>query len=178
MKVKDFFKSKTFKCVLVLLVIALISGGLLSVFSDVLSVSEEERTMRAIKSIYGSEVAYETVFDYETATADFTSTEKGYVEKVYLLADGNYLMKATGKNGYKNGTITVWAIVSAGSDARIASLSIASYDKQTLMSKFDAGTVDKAKDSDVVVSGATYSSKALNNAVSAIKYYVTNVIAA
>ena len=46
------------------------------------------------------------------------------------------------------------------------------------MRKFDAGTVDKAKDSDVVVSGATYSSKALNNAVSAIKYYVTNVIAA
>ena len=67
MTLKTFFKSQTFKCILVLLAIALVSGGLLSIASDVLFVSEEERTTRAIKSIYGSEIAYETVFDLDKA---------------------------------------------------------------------------------------------------------------
>ena len=36
MKVKDFLKSVTLKCILVLLAIALVAGGLLSILNDVL----------------------------------------------------------------------------------------------------------------------------------------------
>ena len=59
MTVKQFFKSQAFKCIIVLLVIALISGGLLAILNDVLYVSEEERTMRAIEKVYGKEMKYE-----------------------------------------------------------------------------------------------------------------------
>lgn len=175
MKVKDFFKSQTFKCIMVLLVIALISGGLLAIFSDVFSVSEEERTLRAIKSIYGEEIAYETVFDADTDADSYAATDAGFIEKAYLLADGNYLIKATGKNGYKSGTVTLWGVVSTDGDAAaITKLSVASYEQQTLMSKFDSKTLDKAKDDDIVVSGATFSSAAINNAVAAIRHYADN----
>ena len=50
-----FFKSAWFKCTLVLLVIAVVSGSLISILSNVLYVSDEERTARAIKKIYGQE---------------------------------------------------------------------------------------------------------------------------
>ncbi len=172
MKVKQFLKSQTFKCILVLLVIALISGGLLAIASDLLHVSEEERTARAIRSIYGTDVAYETVYDSEMFSFSY-DTETGNIEKVYLLADGNYLIKATGKQGYKSGTITLWAIVDVD---KITKISIAEYDKQTLMSKFDSKVLADGTQGNVVVSGATYSASAFNNALSAIQSYINDVL--
>ena len=56
MTVKQFIKSKSFKCILVLLCIALVSGALLAILNDVLAVSDEERVMRTIKKIYGKEI--------------------------------------------------------------------------------------------------------------------------
>lgn len=55
MTVKQFLKSQAFKCIIVLLCIALVAGGLLSILNDLLSVSAEERTMRAIESVYGEQ---------------------------------------------------------------------------------------------------------------------------
>ena len=49
------FKSLWFKCIVVLLVIAIISGGLLAILNSVFAVSDEERTKRAVKKIYGEE---------------------------------------------------------------------------------------------------------------------------
>ncbi|MGN1042250.1 MAG: hypothetical protein ACI4SK_02060 [Christensenellales bacterium] len=175
MTLKTFFKSQTFKCILVLLAIALVSGGLLSIASDVLFVSEEERTTRAIKSIYGSEIAYETVFDLDKADSvpEYATGENGFVEKVYILEDGNYLIKATGKNGYKNGTVSIWAVATATDTVTLTKITVASYDKQTLMSKFDGKVLSDATQGDVVVSGATFSARAFNNAVSAVQKYAT-----
>ena len=41
--------------VLVLVVIALVSGGLLAILNDLLFVSEEERTNRSLNKVYASE---------------------------------------------------------------------------------------------------------------------------
>ena len=43
MTVKEFFKSKTFRCIVVLLCIALVSGGLLAIMNDLMHVSDAER---------------------------------------------------------------------------------------------------------------------------------------
>ena len=51
MTVKQFVRSEAFKCIVVLLAIALVAGGLLAILNDVLAVSAEERTMRAIESV-------------------------------------------------------------------------------------------------------------------------------
>ena len=103
MTVKEFFKSKTFRCIVVLLCIALVSGGLLAIMNDLLNVSDEERVSRTIKSIYGKEMAYEEI------QTDF-STELGRMEKLYALSDGNVLAQATGFQGYKQGTVSVWCV--------------------------------------------------------------------
>ena len=170
MTIKQFLKSKTFVCIIVLLCIALVSGGLLAVMNDLLNVSDEERVQRTIKSIYGKSV------DYEVINADY-QTEKGSIDAVYRLADGNYLVKATGKEGYKSGTITIWCVASYENDVfvGIRNVSIASYEKQTLMSKFTSDVLSRfggSTQNEVAVSGATYSAKACNNAVNTVLSYV------
>ena len=170
MTVKEFFKSKTLRCIVVLLCIALISGGLLAVCNDLLSVSAEERVQRTIKGIYGKTVGYQ-----EIAT-DYQS-EVGTVDSVYLLEDGNYLVRATGLKGYKQGSVSVWCVAyfENGSFKGLGSVSIAAYDKQTLMSKWTGSVLAgyQGKETfDVNVSGATYSSTAINNALNTVLGYV------
>ena len=172
MTIKEFFKSKTFRCIVVLLCIALVSGGLLAIMNDLLHVSDEERVLRTVKNIYGQEVKYEVV------ECDF-ATDYGYVDNVYKLEDGNYLVKATGKNGYKSGTISIWCVMvyDNGTFTGVDSVSIADNEKQTLMSKFTKDVLSryKGKDkSEVVVSGATYSATAMNNAVNTVLAYAAS----
>lgn len=183
MTVKQFFKSQAFKCIIVLLVIALIAGGLLAILNDVLSVSEEERTMRAIEKVYGKEMNYEEKeYPAEQLTNDY-----GTLSKVYLLENGNYLVQATGGEGYKGGTITVWVVLTSdnGAFGGIEKVVLESYEKQTLMSKLTYDVYSAHNDEitgdvyfttsgdgiKVLISGATYSTNALNNAVDcAIKF--------
>lgn len=173
MTVKEFLKSKTFRCVIVLLCIALLSGGLLAICNDLLFVSNEERVARTIKSIYNQEIGYTIIeCDY--------STEDGTIDNVYRLEDGNYLVKATGEKGYKQGTISVWcvAVFENGSFREIKNVSVAGYDKQTLMSKFTKSVLNGYTGDDPfsdVVSGATFSSNALNNALNTVLSYVQTI---
>ena len=173
MTVKQFVKSKTFKCILVLLCIALVSGALLSILNDLLKVTEEERVSRTIKGIYGTEVKYEVV---DTGF----STEKGKVESVYRLQDGNYLIKSTGYEGYKQGTVTVWLVAyfTEGVYTGIDNVQVADYEKQTLMSKFTDKELAKYKGKEdsykVIVGGATKSSNAINNAVNTAVSFIRN----
>ena len=182
MTVKEFFASKTFRCILVLLCIALISGGLLAVCNDLLAVSDEERVQRTIQSIYGKSVGYTTVYD-EVATPDVhydyevEGAVVGTINNIYKLDDGNFLVKATGMQGYKQGTVSVWAVVyfKAGAFEGLGSVSIAAYTKQTLMSKWNKNVLDGYQGGESfedTVSGATYSSKAINNALNTILHYV------
>lgn len=195
MTVKQFFKSITFRCILVLLAIALVSGGLLSVLNDVLAVSEEEKLQRVISSLYSDPTVSAEELEL---TDDLASNDYGTVNKVYVLSDGNMIVNATGGQGYKNGTVTVWAIATfdGGDFTGIQKASVDSYDKQTLMSQLGKKFLDVfGANNDKILAGeyfttgtdgissvstgATYSSVATNNAVNAViafaKEYVLEV---
>lgn len=192
MTVKQFFASKTFRCIVVLLCIALVAGALLSILNDVLYVSAEERVARTIKTIYGKEMEYTTIYD-AAGEADNnaqtikdayalpdvpTESDTGRIDNVYFLnAEGNLLIKATGKQGYKQGTVSVWCVATYenGQFVEITNVSIAEYDKQTLMSKFTKSVMEGYHGSDAfnhVETGATFSSNALNNALNEVLTYV------
>ena len=188
MTVKQFFKSQAFKCIIVLLVIALIAGGLLAILNDVLYVTEEERTMRAIEKVYGEEMRYEEL----SFEADKLANDYGTLSKIYLLENGNYLVQATGGNGYKGGTITVWVVLTVkdGAFNGIEKVVLESYEKQTLMSKLTYDVYSAHNDEitgdvyfttggdgiKVLISGATLSTNALNNAVDCALQFAREVL--
>ena len=62
---KKFFSSDWFKCTAVLLSLLVVLGGTLAILNDVLFVSEDERTSRAIKKIYGEEKTFSVTLDEE-----------------------------------------------------------------------------------------------------------------
>lgn len=188
MTVKQFFSSQAFKCIIVLLIIALIAGGLLAILNDVLYVTEEERTMRAIEKVYGQEMQYEELtFEAAQLTNDY-----GTLSKVYRLENGNYMVQATGGNGYKGGTITVWVVLTVkdGAFTGIEKVVLESYEKQTLMSKLTYDVYSAHNDEitgdvyfttsgdgiKVLISGATYSTNALNNAVDCALQFAREVL--
>ena len=82
------FKNDWFKCITVLLLLAVILGGALAVLNDVLYVSSEERTARAIKKIYGTEKEYSITLDVDRGDTAI-SNEYGTIEKKYT--EGNDL---------------------------------------------------------------------------------------
>ena len=192
MTVKQFLKSQAFKCIIVLLCIALVAGGLLSILNDLLSVSAEERTMRAIESVYGEQLNYETLtFDESELTNEY-----GSIDQAYLLENGCYMLRSTGGNRYKNGTVTVWVILSESENGfAIDRVVLEEYAKQTLMSQFSNAfyTVYTAHNDEIngdmwftvdssgitnVSAGATMSSRAINNAVNCALYFMRNVLSA
>lgn len=200
MTVKQFFKSTAFKCILVLTCIALVAGGLLAILNDVLYISPEERTQRAIKKIYGKEVGFsELVVNGDNGQfAQFATNQYGNIDSAFKLEDGNYLIKSTGTEGYKGGSVTTW-IVAKFQDAQFKGLEkviVESYDKQTLMSNFKgsfyevyvnnndhilSGGMFGNVSGDTVIgnltSGATFSSNAVNRSVNCALVYIRNVLA-
>ena len=198
---KNFFKSEWFRCVAVLLVLAVTLGGLLAILSDVLYVSPEERAGRAIKKIYNSEMTYKTELDIDLfAEHSPIEYDFGQINKIYKVegADDNHydmLFQAVGFNGYKGGTITVWvkvAVDETTDKSNIEKVLLESYDKQTLMSKLTNDYYAKFNLKDVTnayqngelftsntshvnsnpVSGATYSADAGINAVNCVITYI------
>lgn len=190
------FNSVWFKCIAVLLLIATVLGGTLAVLNDVLYVSPEERTLRAVKKIYGVEKNYSVILDEDVGDSAI-QYDFGCINKIYQVkSDGeesDLLFKATGYNGYKGGTITLWIkVVSLNDRLIIDKVVLDGYTKQTLMSKlggsyYDAYLVDVtdayksgqsfttqngAGDFSNPVSGATYSANAGNNAVNCIIAYL------
>ena len=132
---KNFFSSIWFRCISTLLIIIAISGGLLSVLSDVLYVSPEERTERAIKKIYGEIEGFN-----QTPITDF-DYDKGQINTIYEVkvndSETYLLFKATGYEGYKGGTISLWVSVkeNEGGTLSLNKVLLDSFDKQTLMGK-------------------------------------------
>ncbi len=195
-------KSPWFKCITCLLLIAVISGALLTVLNDLLYVSPEMRTARAIEKIYGEKQEYEdknVVLEYDGV---------GKINKVYEISNGDILFQTTGYQGYKNGTVTLWIQVSVyyaepygnpqdddfGCEGySIEKIVLQSAEKQTLMSKLTGEFYGKFNLTDVTeaynngelftatdnaaknynpVSGATYSATAAANAVNCVIKYL------
>ena len=108
MTAKQFFKSTAFRALAVLLAITIVAGGLLAIFNDLLYITDEERFNRVIEEIYGGNAKVEkTILSTDDEAMTF---DNGTVSQVYLMDDGNYLIQATGKNGYNGGTVTVWVV--------------------------------------------------------------------
>ena len=105
MTVKQFFKSTSFKCIITLLCVLLVSGIFLTIMNSLLKVTDQEKFDRAIKKIDGTSVKTEAV-----AVEQYN--DNATIEEAYIVKDdGNYLVKATGKGGYDNGTVTCWIVV-------------------------------------------------------------------
>ena len=204
----SFFKSVAFRCITVLLALAVIFGGTLAILNDVLYVSPEERTARAVKSVYGVEMEYQTRLDVDSTNTEINQAltcEYGTINKIYeIKQDGNnydLLFHTTGFNGYKNGTISLWVKVSVTptgdqpteDDYKIDTVILASFEKQTLMSKFTGdfyanftvdlteefiagkvftSNVNNQEDIQNIVTGATKSANAACNAVNCVLDYV------
>ena len=193
---RTLFKNVWFKCITALLLIAAVSGGLLSVLNDVLFVSAEERTDRAIIKIYGELKQYDVEYDAAEGGAETIDYGYGRIDKVFTVDNGaDYLFKTTGYRGYKEGTITLWVRVSVnGGVYSIEKVVLESYEKQTLMSKLGGEYYGKFNITDVTdayrsgklfsateedknynaVSGATYSATAGNNAVNCVLKYLSD----
>ena len=185
-------KDTAFKAVLVLVIIGVVLGGLLALLNDLFYVSPEEITMRIIKKFYdGEEKQYTTI---EIAPENLVN-EFGTVDTVYLIEDGNYLIKATGKEGFHDGTVTMWLLTrfENGKFAEFIKVKYAESSGQTLMSNFSEeyynvyvgssikdGYFTVAKGPSNVntnlVAGTTKSSNAINNAVNSAYYFIINVL--
>ena len=188
-----FFKNVWFRCISVLLLIALVSGGLLAVLNDVLYVSDEERTGRAIKKIYGEQTEYSVVLDADKNADDAVVYEKyGIIEK-YFNVGSDMLFKVTGMKGYKDGTVTLWVKVADKNGKKVIDkVILESFEKQTLMSKLDGTFYDRflvdvtdgyftssvnAGSGEISnpVTGATKSATAAVNAVNCVIKYVNSL---
>ncbi len=184
---QKFFKSTWFKCISLLLILSVVLGGTLALLNDVLYVSPEERTSRAIKKIYGTEKEFSVVLDVDGGD-NAIENEHGKINKIYTVGEDT-LFQSVGNEGYKNGTITLWIKIT---DNKINKVILESYDKQTLMSKLSSSFYDKflidvtdaynkgelftPKDSSAInynpVSGATKSANAGCNAVNCVIKYL------
>ena len=200
-----FFKSTWFKCIAVLLGIILFSGISISVLSDVLYVSPDERTGRALTKIYGAvPSSYSVVLDVDSGN-DAIQYDFGQIEKIFtvgkddsqsIVPDTEYdmLFKTTGQEGYKGGTVTMWIQVKInGNNRDIKKVIIDGNTKQTLMSKlgdaflggfyidisnnYDTYFTSKSKGTgnQNPVSGATMSAMAGCNAVNCVIEYMKGV---
>ena len=189
---KNFFSSIWFRCISTLLIIIAISGGLLSVLSDVLYVSPEQRTERAIKKIYGE------IEDFNQIPITDFDYDKGQINTIYeVMVNENetyLLFKATGYEGYKGGTISLWVSVkeNEGGTLSLNKVLLDSFDKQTLMGKLTSSfygnfaleditdtyekgeffTTDTDKENSNPISGATMSANAAVNAVNCVINYL------
>jgi len=102
---KSSFKSTPFFAVMILVIIALASGLILSVLSDVLFIDENERIKRDIANLYQAESVVKLELQDEFAAKD------EFGEIVYVLkADDVVIIKAKGNPGYKGSSEVVMAI--------------------------------------------------------------------
>ena len=190
------------KPIILLLVIMLFSGSTLAILNDVLFVTPEVRTQRAIQNIYGYVPEYQTILDVDNNDQSINQQIEyenyGKIQKIYLIQgeQKEALFKAVGTKGYNGGTITLWVKVIKNNDSfLIDKVILESFTKQTLMSKLDGKYYGDFKNIDVTdaynnqqwlfsnselpsgngnipVSGATLSATAGCNAINCVIKYL------
>lgn len=192
------FSNVWIKCISFLLILSVLLSGVLAVLNELLYVTPEERTNRAISKIYdGAQKQIEnTVLDIDAGDTAI-EYEFGRINKLYEIANENgsvdKLFQTTGFNGFKNGTITLWVkVINQNEKLVIDKVVLESYDKQTLMSKLDSNyygvfykdITNAYKNGQMFttdnyggnfynpISGATYSADAGNNAVNCVIAYI------
>ncbi len=179
MTVKEFFKSKAFKCIITLLAILLVCGIILTICNALFYVSAEEKLGRAISKIYGEDVEY--VEEEVDGGIELGSSQ---VNEVYEITtyEGDYLIKITGFEGYSGGTVTCWIRTNITGGAKVLKITIDSNVNQSFIYKVSdgaLGTLVGEQDGDGftefevggIKTGASYSMGAITNAANgALKY--------
>lgn len=176
MTAKQFFKSTSFKCLVTLLCVLLVSGIFLTIMNSLLKVTDQEKFDRAIQKIYGKPVTTEAVL-----TENFN--DKATIDEAYKVKeDGNYLVKATGKGGFDNGTVTCWVVVVVknGAITGIDKVVIDSNKSQSYIGNINDKFLSEFKNYNgeyydaysMLRTGATLSATAICNAVNASIDYV------
>ena len=194
MKAKEFFRSNAFKCIAVLLGIVLICSVFLTVCNALLHVSDEERLQRAINKIYGEEVTY------VIHEGEYNKFDAAEIEAAYHVTDKNgYLIKSVGKNGY-GGDVTCWVSVLMTEDKSnilgIGKVTVDSAPGESYLSKLDDSEINafttiyadgitfelgldafNQKGDQYIATGASYTMRAISNAVNgALDYVKANVL--
>ena len=156
---------------------------------EVYPMIEEARLNLEMSNIYGESVSVEAV-SLEGLTA---TVGKGTVNTVYsVMNTGDYIVSATGTEGFEGGTVTCWVVVETenGAVSGIKKVVIASNDKQSYIGYITDATLghftDAFNGSDFAVSdwksnnitgGATASTTAIVNSVnSAMNFVSANLI--
>lgn len=89
---------------------------------------------------YGHKVTSQKII----LTDDETSTEYGTVDEVYYIVDdGNYLFKTTGIGGYKNGTVTLWTLVTCTGAVGTDDFKLTGIEKVVYESNVDQSWMDR-----------------------------------
>lgn len=191
MSAKQFFKSQAFKCIVVLLSILLVCGILLTICNSLFYVSAEEKRARAISKIYGKQVETSENLVTDETTVDFLSA---IVNEAYKVKDdGNYLVKSTGKQGF-GGDVVCWVVVRMDGN-KIAGAGKIAIDKaagESYVSKIDSSELAAfskieytdgfvyelgAGGKDYISTGASYTMRAISNAVNgAIAFVNVNIL--
>ncbi|MCD8309176.1 MAG: hypothetical protein LUD19_04900 [Clostridia bacterium] len=163
---QNFFKSTSFKCIIVLLAIVLVCGIILTICNDLFEVTDEEKLNRTLSSFYGEDVNTEYIYDsdIEDLNLEYTS---GTIETTELEVDGtdknivvfkilsyastgeeinDYLLKVTGTGGYSGGSVTCWIAFTMNSDFTemkgVRSVSIDSNVSQSYISKIKSSNLE------------------------------------
>lgn len=199
MTVKEFFKSKAFKCIVVLMSILLVCGIFLTIMNGFLEVSAEERFARAIKKIYGHDVEtveIDNLKDY-TATSKYSEVLKAYM----VTEDGDYLVNVKGKEGF-GGSVTCWIVVEMSDDgseiegiykividkapgesyiskisqSRLDELAAKAKYGEELLGGFIHNSTTKHDEEGYVKTGASYSMRAISNAVNGAMNFVADYL--
>lgn len=187
MEKKNFFKSVSFKCILTLLIIVLVSGILLTICNALFYVSDSEKLQRAFSKLYSGE----TVEYKEMELDSSVSTSNSTVNSIYQITtyDGDYLLNVTGEGGYSNGTVTCWIIVQVkdGKVNGIKNATISENKNQSFIQNITAShiqqVIDQQKASDFttysnsgITTGATFSLGAIANALNGAYSYVSQAV--
>ena len=135
---KKSFKQTPVFAVIVLVCIALLSGVILSVLSDVLYVSPEEKTARDLAKVYS-----ESEFDLTDPNQPVIDTSvvmaDGTIHYLYQAADGAIVIKASGIKGWKGSAEIVFAV----KDGKIVNAIISSFNGDDKTSSIKASHLEK-----------------------------------
>lgn len=205
MKAKEFFKSNSFRCIVVLLAVTLVCGVILALCNDLFYVSDREMFERSIVKIYDGDASQliDLVPDDAEEIKYTTYSCEAIILDAHKSPDGKtWLVQSKGnKCGYQNGSVTLWLNMSVdgGALTAINKVIVDSYDSsQTLIGSISESYLaqyasDKYADvvkggghfsnvkmseedttdaNEIVASGATYTSKAVNAAVNGAMDYV------
>ena len=137
--VKELFKSTSFKCIAVLLVIVLVCGILLTICNSLFAISPEEELNRVLGKIYPDGKVEEIIYNEDHATDKTTTFDNGEIEAAYKMDDGNYLISSAGNGGY-GGAVTCWVVIEMADNKidGIGTVAISKAPGETFLSRITA----------------------------------------